>query len=157
VSTLWGVNASVDLGNALVGLGGFALAVATWRATSSSNRSFEAGLKLQANQKLAEFRVEWAEILRSDVAKFMAMIYVKPEHMKSNDDFFLRLAEAKHRIILRLQSDKHKFMIIALNEALRVARNGSDDELHHRINVLHQESEKLLEEAWSKASDPLQI
>jgi hypothetical protein len=156
-STIWGITATIDLGNAMVGLGGFALAWATWRSTTASNKAVRENIKLQANQKISEFRTEWSDKLRNDIAQFLSLIHINPSQIKkTNDkDTFLSLAEVKHRILLRLQAEKHKFLISAINNALSLAQNGSDAELMRAIQVIHIEAEKILEEAWNRASNPL--
>jgi hypothetical protein len=156
-STLFGITATIDLGNAMVGLGGFALAWATWRSTTAANKAVRENIRLQANQKISDFRTEWSDKLRNDIAQLLSLIHIKPDSMNNLNDkeSFLSLAEVKHRIMLRLQTEKHKFLIAAINNVLFVARNGSDSELMRAIEVVHIESEKILEEAWNRASNPL--
>lgn len=137
-----------DIGNTFVGVATTVVALTSiWIALTNNRR--------ESSQKLADYRTNWSEMLRADIAKFLSLLHVKPDHADLDKKIVLELAEVKHRILIRIQKEKHSGLVDALKLALEKARIGSDDELTLAIEAVHYEAEKILEEAWTRASAPL--
>jgi hypothetical protein len=64
---------SVDLGNLAVGLGTALLAVVGYRTIRSSDRQHSSALEREAQQRAADFRMQWRERLRDETAELVKM------------------------------------------------------------------------------------
>lgn len=85
------MNWQFDIGNFAVGVGTVALAVAT---VYISHRN----LAQLRKQKVAEFRLQWVEDLRKDVASIVALATIK----NRSDQQVREMHEVQARIMLRL-------------------------------------------------------
>lgn len=75
MSTLFGINAQIDLGNAAVGIATFVVAmVSLWVSRQSifiANKNHYLLLKSSHSQKISDYRRDWIENLRNELAEFL--------------------------------------------------------------------------------------
>jgi hypothetical protein len=146
------MNIGVDFGNLAVGLGTMAVAWVSFYA----NKRF---LNKESAKSLAQFRVDWVEKLREDIAKFISMAIIiigeKKAGVTHTSNNVILINEAKARIRLRLQVSKHKQILDCIDSIISAVHDGDFDKFYELIDELNDEAEKLLEQAWSRAKNGL--
>ena len=171
-----GIKLSFDLGNAMVGIGGFALAFATWRATSDSNRIVREQQDRQTIQKLSEFRLNWVESLREHIALFHSELEMtRQQHIlwlgaHGHGDFeranefdrakLNHIARTQYEIafvelMLNKNEYDHNILLEIMDKNLKntiLGINDSKDEIgDHEINLTDQ-ARKILKFEWDRIS-----
>jgi hypothetical protein len=152
-STLWGLNTTIDLGNAMVGLGGFALAFATWRATSASNKIVRLQQEKQSLQKSSEFRLRWLESLREHISNFKsALNMAQQQHVfllgatkTRNSDDVRKYNSSRADYIAKAQFE-YNFVSLMLNKEEddhKLLMEIMDSEYRNTVFVIRNESEKI--------------
>jgi len=101
------INYQVDFGNLAVGLGTFAVAVASVFIALRSSKS-------QSNSRIAAFRMEWLNQFREDVAKYIRahrnlhLVYQKENSNKTNEtnrELLLDLIEIRSRLRMMMNPE----------------------------------------------------
>lgn len=112
------MNFQIDFGNMAVGVGTVILAYVTFHISSKT-------LNQSKNQTVAEFRIQWVEALRSDVAAFIALAMIHQRTAAQVE----KMHEIQARIMLRLNRKE--------KEHLRMR-----DELLLLIDCMHGKGDK---------------
>jgi hypothetical protein len=137
----------VDFGNLAVGLGTALVAFMTWRSASSSSY-----------QKLADFRREWIEDLRQQVAAYISEITVL-EGMKENRIAYSDVRKIRHQMTLIQLSlnpaeDSHKSLLEKMRElydsSIRPIDEAYHSNMHRKTQELVDASRSVFKTEWDK-------
>lgn len=118
---------------------------------------------LSKEQKTSEFRQQWIDALRTDIAEWIAeitMLYALSIDLKDKDvETTERALETRFpnlvkvrlltaRIELRLNPGEHREMFDAINALRDVDASTELSVVHRRLSVATKASQKILKEEW---------
>lgn len=152
-------NIQIDLGNLVVGVATIIIAMVTLRTTM-------ANIRMEANHRIASFRVNWIEDLRNNVSKFIGAAHILKTRTsdKTKDDI-----EDLHTDIMRIET----YVCLMLNShdaeqkllktemeqarsALALFSQSRDPDLNRKIDenlkTISEITSKILKTEWDRAS-----
>jgi hypothetical protein len=120
------------------------------------------GILITNQAKVSEFRQQWINALRDDVATLIthSLILHAADAEDDTDESYLQVHQTTARIRLRLNPEEaaSQEVIGAINEVREANHHATDfDEMNQRINVLTVAVQKVLKKEWKrvKYGEPL--
>lgn len=152
-------NIQIDLGNLVVGVATIFIAMVTLRTTM-------ANIRMEANHRIATFRVTWIEELRSNVSKFIGAAHILKgkalENTKAETEdlhtdimkietyilLMLNLHEEEHRL-LKDRLEQTRTTLIRFAETKDPSLGQVIDE---NLTTILEATSKILKTEWDRAS-----
>jgi hypothetical protein len=152
-------NIQIDLGNLVVGIATIFIAMVTLRTTM-------ANIRMEANHRIASFRVNWIENLRSNVSKFIGAVHILKKGALGKtkdevDDLHTDIMKIETYILLMLNTNEaeHKLLKDELEQTRTTLARFSDSrdpDLDHEIDEnlknISEITAKILKTEWDRAS-----
>ncbi|MFG1418627.1 hypothetical protein V5F38_07510 [Xanthobacter sp. V0B-10] len=152
-------NIQIDLGNLVVGIATIFIAMVTLRTTM-------ANIRMEANHRIASFRVSWIENLRTEVSKFIGAAHIlkkkASEGIKDEIDdlhtdimriesyilLMLNPNEAEHRILKdELEQTRSSLSLFAQSRDAGLGRQIDQD-----LKTISDTTSRILKSEWDRAS-----
>lgn len=151
----------IDLGNFAIGIGTVALAIVSFYVSQKNMRQ-------QKSYKIAEFRVNWIDEFRRDVAALYKIQYeissikIKKSSARTKEEkahirqLYFDSSELKARLLLRLKQNSENPAEAQLEKLLKRAVRSDADLAHEQRQSIRELTRSILKTEWNRAKKEIE-